>query len=147
MDQATFKADHPDLYSQVFDKGKAEAAAETDQKIRDAVSAETDRVLALAGAVLGEDAAKAFTGVVRSGATAEMAASLKAVFGQGSEPEDDQDPDAAADDADKSSRARILDGLKQAHADGVGQQTGRDKPSEKSVEDQAKAYADLVNDN
>ncbi|CCK81205.1 S49 family peptidase [Desulfobacula toluolica] len=137
MDLTTLKNEHSDLYGQVLEKGKAEAAAENEQKIKDAVDAETKRVLDLAGAVLGEDAAGKFTVVVNSGASADVANSLKEIFGQSNK--------AREDDDDKSSRAEILAGLENAHSNGVGLEKDKEKASGKSVEDQASEYANLVN--
>jgi len=137
MDLTTLKNDHQDLYSQVLGEGKALASVENEQKTKEAVGAETKRVLDLAGAVLGEDAAKKFTVVVNSGASADVANSLKEIFGQ---------PDKAkADDDDKSGRAAILAGLENAHSNGVGMEKGKEKASGKSIEDQASEYAGLVN--
>ena len=138
MDLATLEKDYPDLFSQVLDKGMARAKADNEQAVKDAVAAEGARVLGLAGPVMGDEAAEKFAALVNSGATPEMAASMKEVFGGGGGGDGDED-------RDKTSRAAILDGLKGAHSDGVGPATGKDKAGSMSLEDQADGFADLVN--
>jgi signal peptide peptidase SppA len=135
MDLATLEKDHPDLYAQALNKGKEEAAEETDQKVKGAVAAETERVLGLAGAVMGADGAEKFTALVNSGATPEMAASMKDVFsGSG-----------GGDGADTSSRAAILAGLESAHVEGLNTVTGKESGKDGGLEAKAKEFADLAN--
>ena len=156
MDLETLKRDHPDLYGHVLDLGKQAAAAQTDQKVKDAVSAaltaESDRILGLAGAVMGEKAAGSFTQVVKSGASVEQVQALKDIFtnaadGTGEGQEDgEEDGDTAAGG---TGRAAILTALQQAHSPGVKTKTGQastaDKGSPESFEKAAGEYARLVN--
>ena len=153
MDLETLKRDHPDLYGHVLDLGKQAAAAQTDQKVKDAVAAavtvESDRILGLAGAVMGEEAAGCFTQVVKSSASVEVATALKGIFSQAAQGTGETQGDGEEDGdtaAGGTGRAAILTALQQAHSKGVGQQTGRaaaDKPND--VETAAKEYATLAN--
>ena len=137
MDLKTLKADHSDLYSQVLEKGKAAAAAENGQKIKESVAAETKRVLGIVGAVAGEEMSKKLGKVVESGASAEVVSTLKESLGLKLEDENANQETA--------SRQEILKGLEDAHSDGVDQQTGHETSGQKKLEDQAKEYSDLVN--
>ncbi len=138
MDLTTLQTDHKDLYAKVLAQGRADAEEANEQKTKDAVAAETKRVLDLAGAVLGEDASAKFAMVVKSGASADVANSLKEAFGiTGTEQEEAED---------KSSREKILEGLEKVHSEGVGPANGKEKAGDQSLEDQAKEFADLANE-
>ena len=137
MDLKTLKADHLDLYSQVLEKGKAETAAENEQRIKEAVAAETKRVLGIVNAVAGDKMSKKLGKVVESGASAEIVTTLKESIGLNQEDADTEQETA--------SREKILKGLEEAHSKGVEQQTGKEKSGQKPLEDQAKEYSDLVN--
>lgn len=158
MDLDTLKRDHPDLYGQVLEQGKQAVRAETEQKIKDAVStavtAESERVLGLAGAVMGEAAAQNFTQVVKSGASVEQVQALKDIFvpaaagqGDGQEGDDGDDGDAAAG-GKGTSRAAILAALQQGHAQGVTPQKSRESADgdggPDDIEKQASEYVRLV---
>ncbi|WP_024333108.1 S49 family peptidase [Desulfotignum balticum] len=154
MDLETLKRDHPDLYSQVLDQGKQAERAETEQKIKDAVSVavtgESDRVLGLASAVMGEEAAESFTQVVKSGASVEQVQALKGIFVPDAAGHDDgegDDGDAAAG-GKGASRSAILAALQQGHSQGVTPQKGRDstanKGSQSDIEKQASEYVRLL---
>ncbi|MCP3943233.1 MAG: S49 family peptidase [Desulfobacteraceae bacterium] len=137
MDLATFKTDHVDLYNQVLSEAKIAADTENKGKTALAVDAETTRILDLAGAVLGEGMAEKFSVMVNSGADAKMANSLKQIFGDSNQ--------AKVDDDEKSTRDKILDGLENAHSDGVGLEKNKEKASGKNIETEASEYASLVN--
>ncbi len=136
MDLTKLKADHGDLYSQVINLGKEEAAAENDQKIKDAVAEETTRILGIAGAVIGEEEISKVTTLVESGASVDMVSSLKKTFGSVTD---------NAETEDASSRQKILDGFEKVHSKGVGMVTGNATLSDKDYADKAKGIADLVN--
>ncbi|NOX35896.1 MAG: S49 family peptidase [Deltaproteobacteria bacterium] len=137
MDLKTLKADHLDIYSQVLEKGKAAATAENEQKIKEAVAAETKRVLGIVNAVAGDKMSKKLGKVVESGASAEIVSTLKDSLGL--------NQDDAEANQETASREKILKGLEEAHSKGVEQQTGKEKSGQKTLEDQAKEYSDLVN--
>lgn len=138
MDLTTLKESHPDLYAKVLDEGKAQAGV-TDG-IGTAVKAETERVLGLAGAVLGKDTADKFTAVVNSGASVDVVTSLKETFGFTA------DSGSGEEHADSTTRKDILTGLESAHSDGLHQEQEREtQGGDQDLEQQAKAFADLAN--
>lgn len=135
MDLITFKNDHPDLYAQVLDEGKQQARAESEVSDVEQVAAETDRIVKIAGVMLEPDMASSFETVVRSGADATVAASLKQAFGGQA---------VQSDNEESASRQRILDGLQNAHSQGVNQERGSE-PAGGDFEKTAKSLADLAN--
>ena len=135
MDLTTLKADHPDLYNQVIKEGEKKVTTAAEQKTAGAVKAAIERVLSIVGAVAGEDLCTKLTGVINSGATVEMVTALKGSFANGD----------GGDDTDTTSRQQILDGLEKVHSEGLNQQTAT-KPGQKSFEEQASSFSDLVND-
>ncbi|MCG8639154.1 MAG: S49 family peptidase [Desulfobacterales bacterium] len=140
MDLTSFKADHPALYTQVFDKGKAAAQAEAKEKIKTAVTDETRRVLGIAGAVAGEETAERLKTLVASGASVEMVTAMKETFAPQAAESDEEDV------SDTTSRQQILDALHQSHSKGLNQQVEANKPGEQSLDKQAGSFSDLVND-
>jgi signal peptide peptidase SppA len=140
MDLTTLKESHPDLYAKVLDEGKTQAEAGGKESMATAVSAETERVLGLAGAVLGKETADKFTAVVKSGASVDVVTSLKETFGFSS------DKASGEEHADATTRQDILKGLESAHSDGVHQEQAREGTGgDQDLEQQAKAFADLAN--
>ena len=142
MDLAELKKDHPDLYAKVLDEGKQAAAGEEASRTQAAVKEETDRVLSLAGAVLGEENGNTLAGVVNSGATVDMVTALKNTFSGGGNNGDGNGGEQPAA-GDSESRQKILDGLEAAHSQGVNGQSGKKKTDD--FDAQAKELADLAN--
>lgn len=138
MDLTTLKNDHPELYGQVIEKGKADASAANQQALDDAVAEESTRMIGLAAAVVGEETAGKLKELAAAGVTPEMAESMKNILGA-------QDTKDTPDDAAASTQNEILAALQQAHSGGVNPGSGAQKSKSGSVEDQASEFASLVN--
>lgn len=110
MNLAELKAQHPEAVKELraeLEAGTAAAAAQAQDSARaEAAKAEQDRVLALAGAVLGEEAASRLKAVAASGVSPEVLASLQGVLGG-----------APAADTKRDAQKEALDALKAAAAD------------------------------
>lgn len=110
MDLATLKAQHPDLYNQVRAEGAAEAKAESEVAVKAATTAQTENILSLAKAVVGEEAHAKLAGLIAAGITADQAQALKTVFAG---------KPATGEETDVSQRQEILSALQQVHSQGV----------------------------
>ncbi len=130
MDINEFKSNHGELYGQIVTDTKAAAAADMGNQISEAVSAETGRILDISTAVLGEEIAGKLAGVVKSGADANQVNALKDVLGVTSEPANSE----TTEEKESNTKAAILDGLKQAHSDGVNQKKGDQDKSDINAE-------------
>lgn len=109
MNLAELKAQHPDAVRELraeLEASAAAAAAQVQDSARDeAAKAEQDRVLALAGAVLGEEAASRLKVVAASGVSPDVLASLQGVLGG-----------TPAADTKRDAQKEALDALKAAAA-------------------------------
>lgn len=141
MDLAELRKNHPDLYTQVLEEGKQAAAGEEASRTEKAVKEEKDRVLSLAGAVLGEENGNRLAGVVNSGATVDMVTALKDTFSGG----ENKGGEGTGQEqgGGSASRDEILEGLEAAHSQGVNNQAGKNKADDFNT--QAKEFADLAN--
>ena len=102
MDLAQLQADHPDLYAQVMDAGRAEGREEMEARVTEAENAATlaqSNTLDMVTAVLGNDARGRMDEVMDAGMTADQVQTAQKLFGTA--------PAAPADDA----RQAILDGI------------------------------------
>lgn len=110
MNLAELKAQHPEAVQELraeLEAGTAAAAAQAQDSARsEGAKAEQERVLALAGAVLGEEAASRLKAVAASGVSPEVLASLQGVLGG-----------APAADTKRDAQKEALDALKAAAAD------------------------------
>ena len=109
MNLAELNAQHPDAVRELraeLEASAAAAAAQVQDSARDeAAKAEQDRVLALAGAVLGEEAASRLKVVAASGVSPDVLASLQGVLGG-----------TPAADTKRDAQKEALDALKAAAA-------------------------------
>jgi ClpP class serine protease len=114
MDLEKFKADHPELYAQVMDAGRAEIQAELDavktqaetDKTGAAESARTETV-AMVAVVLGEDAKAKLDSVIAAGMTPEQVKVSMELFGNTAQGGQTQTATTAA----AATRQQILDGI------------------------------------
>ena len=125
MDYATLKADHTALFDQVKKEGADEANAKAkadldaaEAKTKTAADTAQGNVLALVKAVCGDEAHKKVSDLATAGVTADQAAAVQKAFGQ----QEDN-----LEDKDQASRQQILDGLHNAHSDGLPSGGGGDK--------------------
>ena len=128
MNLAELKAQHPDAVKELraeLEAAAASAAAQARDSARtEAAKAEQDRVLALAGTILGEAAASRLKVVAASGVSPEVLASLQGVLGG-----------APAAGTKRDSQKEALDALKAAAAGkplstlaALGEGESKDKP-------------------
>lgn len=122
MDLEKLKADHPDLYAQVMDLGRAEVQAKMDTALAQAETDRTEAVsaatagtvkLELVEAVLGKDARETLDKVQATGTTPEQFKAISELFGgtaQGGQTGQTQTGTPAA----ASIQQRILDGIEAA---------------------------------
>jgi len=126
MDKEQLKAQHPELYESVLAEGKALAAAEAETKSKEAVAEENSRIIALAGACLGEDVASKFSTIVSAGLSVDQVKALGIKAG------------ATSAVGDAEGRQEILNALK----DGGQQPVGKVKVEDEAKEDFDKLVAD-----
>jgi signal peptide peptidase SppA len=139
MNLEKLKADYPDLHAQVMDAGRAEVQAKMDAALETAkkeTTAAVDTVKAgtldMVAVVLGDDARTKLDQVMASGMTAEQVKIGKELFGA---PGDTGD---AADNADATTRKKILDGIRDGAPD-PAPPSGDDKKGEDFM-DKVDAY-------
>jgi hypothetical protein len=78
MDIHELEQNHPDLYNQIFEEGKQRVM---DEKVKEAVSAETKRILDLAEVVLGKERSSQFAGLAAEpGINASMITKMTEFF-------------------------------------------------------------------
>jgi hypothetical protein len=102
-------------------------SVDVEGRVREAVSAETERFLGLVKAQFGEDASKGFAVAVASGMTGEQLKAYKAL-----------NPDAAAQSAEDKKKEELLAAIRAAGAQNPGAGDGSGSGTILSVEDQAK---------
>jgi len=122
MNIETLKADHPDLYAQVMDLGRAEVQAKMDTALAQAETDKTEAVTAatagtvkldMVEAVLGKDARETLDKVQATGTTPEQFKAISELFGgtaQGGQAVQTQTGTTAA----AATRRQILDGITEA---------------------------------
>ena len=136
MEYSELQAKHPDLFARVMNEGK-EAARNDAAGL---VTAESERIIGIASAVLGKEQGEKLSALVGSGATVEQIAAFSQVMGtpaaSGEEPE--------GGDKESASRGKILEGIQAAHSQGVKAEAGSDDPTGDDLEKQALALVGLV---
>lgn len=132
MDKEKLKAEHPELYDALVAEGREQAAAEQGDAVQAAIAGEKSRILALAGACLGEDAAGRFATIVNAGLTVEQVSALGISVAAAP---------AAAASGDEASRQDILAALKSGGQDPVGK-TGPEGDKDKDFEALVKEHQD-----
>lgn len=109
MNLAELKAQHPEAVRELRTELETEVAAVNaqarDNALAEGAKAEQERIMALAGAVLGEEAASRLKAVAASGVSPEVLASLQGVLGR-----------TPAADTKRNSQKEALDALKAAAA-------------------------------
>ena len=133
MEYGELQAKHPDLFTKVKNEGKEAARNET----AGLVTAETERILGIATAVLGKEEGEKLSALVSSGATVEQIAAFNQAMGAPAKPEKDENKETAT-------RENILKGIQAAHSQGVKPETGADDPAGDDLEKQASALVGLV---
>ncbi len=155
MDLTTLKNDHPDLYAEVLAQGKNLAKTENEAATAEAVKKELERAAGISAIVAGKEITDKIMTLVNSGATTDIVSTLVSTL-TADPPKNGESGSIDADNsasnstataaADKTSREKILASLQQASSPTVNQQTGKEtKNDDKSMEEQAKALADLAN--
>lgn len=135
MNLTEFRAQHPDLAAQAAEEARAGLLSpeQAQKQAGEAAQGEKSRVMGLAAAVLGDEAAAKLQAVVDAGLTPEQVSALKGVFA--SPPA----PGASEDQA----RAEVLEAMKAAHGQGVSSAqppAGQPKPEQwKAMVDAHKA--------
>lgn len=120
------RAQHPDVYDAIFESGaksvRGTADAEKKEAVDTAVAERTTEILALVGAVTGQDASAKLAAMIEAGVTAKQLEAMKSagVLGAGH--------------YDFTSRQQILDGLNAAQSQAVGQAAGDGKAGNPAVE-------------
>ncbi|VFQ46903.1 S49 family peptidase [Desulfoluna butyratoxydans] len=138
MEYGEFQAKHPDLYTKAVSEGRE--AAQKD--VTDQVKAESERIMGIVSAVVGEEQGTKLTALVSSGATVAQIEAFGQMLGTPGATTEQEETDA--DGKDKASRQAILNGLQSAHSDGVRPEAGADKLTTVDVDKQAAALAALV---
>lgn len=137
MEYGEFQTKHPDLYAKAVNEGKDVAQ----QAATDQVKAETERIMGIVSAVVGEEQGTKLSALVSSGATVAQIEAFGQVLGTPGattkEHPDDQSKESA-------SRQKILEGIQAAHSPGVVPEAGADNPSGDDLEKQASALVGLV---
>lgn len=119
MTKEKLQAEQPELHQALIDEGKALAGAEQKEAIDKAVAAEQERILALAGACLGEEAAAKLGTIVSAGLTSEQVSALGIKV------------EGNAGAADAESRQQILTAIKDGGQQPVGKVTEVEGKQEK----------------
>lgn len=105
MDKNKLKAEHPSLYGEIMQEGKAEAEKGSEERIKAAV----ENVLGLIGAVADPETATKIKTLHDAGIGASQAEAMKAIFGTAAKA-----PESSGATADAESRKEILDAIKGA---------------------------------
>jgi hypothetical protein len=104
------------------------------------VTAESERIIGIASAVLGKEQGEKLSALVGSGATVEQIAAFSQVMGTPAASV--EEPEGGVKES--ASRGKILEGIQAAHSQGVKAETGSDDPNGDDLEKQASALVGLV---